>query len=139
MVNSSFVIRESGREIALSSAKGELLLEVDRSAGRRSVLLSVQITAALEGEEAVFWLKHQGPIKDERLAVQHRVAEGDTGGFYCCEHEPLENLAFVTYRRDQTTWRFVAVADLGLWAGAGPRIEIDLDVAVAAAIDWQIG
>lgn len=130
---SSFVFRSISQEEAFADPSGQLILAVDRDGGRRVISLSLQITAFLEGREAVFWLKKKGPVKDERLAQFHRLVETDSGGFCFYEHEVLENLAFVAYRGGRSKWRFVAVADI-----SGKRIEIDLEADVVPSIDWKV-
>jgi hypothetical protein len=133
----SFNLREAGRNIALTDVSGQLVPAVERDGGRRAIWLSVQILARLDGQQAVFWLKRQGPVQGERLACQQRLVESDAGGFYAYEHAAIENLAYVAYRTDQATWRFVAVGDLSGAGESGQRVEIDLDLAVAAQIDWK--
>lgn len=131
---STFVVRSMSHEEAFTDVQGELALSVDRDGSRRAVFLSLQVTARSEGEEAVFWLKKQGPLRDERLSLQHGFVEADTGGFYFYAHEPLENLAFVAFRSGDSRWRFVAVADI-----SGNRIEIDVEAQVVSSIDWKCG
>ena len=133
------LLRESGRDNPLQDVRGEIMLTVERDGKRPAVWLAVQVTAKLDGQDVAFWLRRLGPVADDRVALQHRFVEPNQGGFYCYDHQPLENLALAAWRKDQATWRFVAVADLTGPETSGPRIEIDTELNVATNINWLCG
>ena len=131
---SSFVCNASGRREQFSDVQGQIALEVNRSHKRPVVTFSIQITARLDEEEAVFWLKEAGPVNVDRLAVEHDLVALGAGGFYCCGHMEIERLAFLAYRKTQQVWRFVGVAEV-----SGKQLEIDVDAAVVHTINWGCG